>query len=304
MTTPSVVQISWVRAPSRGGALIRSIRWIMAIPSPLSSTTQGSSTGSAYGSRQRTAMWATSTATLERDGQGGEAGRELAVDVEVDLRVRAQHQDQGEQQHRTAPPHDACGGRRSSRSQRSSEASTSAALAGQRGRAPVWSGAGVAGVEVEGAAGARRRRGGRRLGAWPRSSGCWWPNRSAVGVGEAVGGVPRTGGPSPGSCWMVTRAASTPATSMPAATCGLVVRRQARPPAGPGPRTPAESCRPRDAVGQALEDGDLVAGRPDEVLGPGPGVAGAETGGRPPAAPPARPAACGRSGRLAGGPGA
>ena len=65
MTTPSAVQISWVRAPSSGGSLIRSIRWIIARPSPFSSTTQGRITGSAYGSRQRTARWAASTPTVD-----------------------------------------------------------------------------------------------------------------------------------------------------------------------------------------------------------------------------------------------
>ena len=56
--TPSAVQINCWRAPFSGGSLIRSIRWIIASPRPFSTITQGRITGSAYGSRQRTAMWA------------------------------------------------------------------------------------------------------------------------------------------------------------------------------------------------------------------------------------------------------
>ncbi len=57
-TTPNAVQISCWRAPVVGGELIRSIRWIMINPRPFSRITQGKITGSAYGSRHRTATWA------------------------------------------------------------------------------------------------------------------------------------------------------------------------------------------------------------------------------------------------------
>ena len=65
MITPSVVQISCCRAPFSGGSLIRSIRWIIASPSPFSKITQGRITGSAYGSRQRTAMWASAASSTQ-----------------------------------------------------------------------------------------------------------------------------------------------------------------------------------------------------------------------------------------------
>ena len=60
-STPSVIQISWPRAKvlASGSAAwsARSMRWIIARPSPLSAATIGSSTGSAYGATSRTTTW-------------------------------------------------------------------------------------------------------------------------------------------------------------------------------------------------------------------------------------------------------
>ena len=63
--TPIAVQISCWRAPLSGGSLIKSMRWIMTRPRPLSKITHGRITGSAYGIRHRTAMCASAASKMQ-----------------------------------------------------------------------------------------------------------------------------------------------------------------------------------------------------------------------------------------------
>ena len=86
ISTPIAVQINCWRAPLSGGSLIKSIRWIITRPRPLSKITQGRITGSAYG-----AATGPQCAQVRRAGwrcpPRRESSAQLTSDIDVDQRV-------------------------------------------------------------------------------------------------------------------------------------------------------------------------------------------------------------------------